>query len=197
MPFASFLSQKAKTVRKGKRKGERIFPTHAFSFPARMEMKIFKKSSIVNQSEIRSRIIFYQYVCVGSSAERKKNGTEADGEKLFDGRKMSRWPFSVFLYHSPLYASFLSVFHGNKSFHRKKGAHKYMQKTITRGITCYQQHKIYGAFSLLCFTFILPEMKKNSLNVFYLSFFGEKLGAVRWFCERYLRDVTSIYLTNT
>lgn len=113
--FSFSSSSRERHWEKGKKNSERIFHTHTHSFYW-MEMKIFKKSSILNQSEIRSRIIFYLYVWA-----RRGDGKFFRIHKArLDGRKMSRWPFSVFLLHS-LYAIpfFLQ---GNKS-HRSAQIH--------------------------------------------------------------------------
>lgn len=114
LPSLSPPHQERDTEKREKRIAKE-FSTHTHSFYW-MEMKIFKKSSILNQSEIRSRIIFYLYVWA-----RRGDGKFFRIHKArLDGRKMSRWPFSVFLLHS-LYAIpfFLQ---GNKS-HRSAQIH--------------------------------------------------------------------------
>lgn len=109
---------------------------------------------------------------------------------------MSRWPFSVFLSHCMIF--FSSFFCGNKSHW---SAHEYMQKTITREITCYfyfRKGKFMGIFLFFSLFFRSTEPsailrgKKISHLIFPFHSFGP-MSVRRKKC--YKRNLIFIFLT--
>lgn len=107
------------------------------------------------------------------------------------------FPFTLALCARNSFSSSLSLSLSTAiNLHRKKSAHKYMQKTITGGITCYFyfNSKIYGAFFFLFLShstrYFYPPKKKIFTRCFLSVFVGPKLDGVD------LKDLDNKFIRN-